>query len=511
LQTLPHPLFLPVVVLADVDRDGASEVIVGGGNRQGIDVLKGSADGTFALLGNFPGSRQATDLLVADFTGDGNLDIVATSLSDDNGVWLLPGDGTGRFGKPAYFPAGQGPLAVKAVDWGSEIRSPDGSTTLGPPDGHPDLIVANSGVIPGVTAVVGPPEVVVLPGLVDQTGAFAGFGKAQRLALAEQPLDLEVRDFNGDGAVDIVVVDRDGFFIIFSRPPSIAANLTRESGRDLGYTVHVVQPTLTITPGRPEVWFRLEVPTEALPAAGDEVLDFSGGFAHSSGAGLSMEVLDERGERLGAGERFRVRARQGETLFLHIFGVPDAQGQHGTGAYTLVIGTLPQVVLVEAQTLLPGQGGAPGGPTTSLVLAIQGDRLDPLSAEDPANYRVTWLGPDGIAGTGDDLALVVGAGSELSHPVVYDSGGNIDISSGRTYPTAVRQTVTLLFAAPLPAGSYRIELAPQIQAAPFNDDEQGLLADHLGFSGHPVVSLDAGAVREGAQLTAVDLVLARGS
>jgi hypothetical protein len=510
LQTLPHPLFLPVVVLADLDGDGASELIVGGGNQQGIDVLQGSADGPFVLLGRFPGSRQATDLVVADFTGDGNRDIVATSLSDDNGVWLLPGDGAGRFGRPAYFPAGQGPLAVKAVDWGSEIRLPDGSTTLGPPDGHPDLIVANSGVIPGVTASVGPPEVVVLPALVDQRGAFAGFGNPRRLALAEQPLDLEIRDFNRDGIADIAVVDRGGFFVIFSRPPNVPANVTRPSARDLGRTVHVVQPTLTITPGRAEAWFRLQVPIEMLPDAGDEVLDFSGGFEHTGGPGLRMEVLDEQGEQLGVGERFRIRARQGRTLFVHVFGVRDADGQFGAGAYTLVINALPQVASVEAQTLLPGAGGAPGGPTTSLVLAFRGDRLDPRSAEDPANYRVTWLGPDGIAETGDERILVVGAEPEMSRPVVYGASGNADISSGRTYPATVRQTVTLLFAAPLPAGSYLIEVAPQIRASPFHDDEQRLLTDRPGFSGHPVVSLDAGAVREGAHLTAVDLVLARG-
>ena len=44
---------------------------------------------------------------------------------------------------------------------------------------------------------------------------------------------------------------------------------------------------------------------------------------------------------------------------------------------------------------MPGIGTTPGGPTASLVVTLQGDRLDPATAENPANYRVTWLGPDG--------------------------------------------------------------------------------------------------------------------
>ena len=84
-------------------------------------------------------------------------------------------------------------------------------------------------------------------------------------------------------------------------------------------------------------------------------------------------------------------------LTLHVFGVPAADGRRGAGAYTLDIDVLPQVVSVQSQPLLPGSGPDPGGPTASLVLTFQGDRLDPASAEDAANYVVTWLGPENDA------------------------------------------------------------------------------------------------------------------
>ena len=85
--------------------------------------------------------------------------------------------------------------------------------------------------------------------------------------------------------------------------------------------VHLVQPTSTIIPGHQDAWYRLQVPSELVPGAGDQVLDFSGGFAYQTGAGLLMEVVDAAGNLRGSGERFRIVARQGETLFVHVYGL----------------------------------------------------------------------------------------------------------------------------------------------------------------------------------------------
>ncbi|HKB40001.1 MAG TPA: hypothetical protein VKD72_26430, partial [Gemmataceae bacterium] len=194
-------------------------------------------------------------------------------------------------------------------------------------------------------------------------------------------------------------------------------------------------------------------------------------------------------------------------------GVTGAGGVRGAGAYTLDIDVLPQLVSVESQPLLPGQGQNPGGPTASLVLTFQGDRLDPATAEHPANYRVTWLGPDGIAGTADDQVIPIQGGTG-NKSVVYDPSTNVSVASGNVYPTAIRQTVTLLFTDPLPAGSYQIELSPAIQTAAFNEDELGLIAGSTSLTGHPVVSRSGsqlGGVTEGARVTAQNLVFAAGA
>ena len=495
------------VRLADVNGDGNNDLI----ERDfvnGSSVLLGNGDGTFGLSTKIHG-ENGPGLAVADLNDDGHLDVVATKTNAGQVVYAL-NNGVGEFPTGSTFASvGQFPVAVAVADFGSELTLADGSIVLGPADGHADLIAANNGhTLPTVS---GPAEVVLMPGLVDENGKFAGFGKPIRLAAPKGPLDVKTADVNGDGVLDVVVVDPDGILVIFGKQPIIQRNDTPQTARDLGTVVHVVEPTLTIVPGHTDAYFRLTVPSEAYPGAGDQVLDFSGGFTNEEGAGLMMEVFDAGGNLLGAGDRFRVRAAQDSLLLVHIFGAKSADGVAGTGAYSLVIDTLAQVAGVEAHSFLPGQDGQPGGPTTSIVLVFQGDRLGAAVAEDASNYTVVWLGPDGLAGGDDDQTIPIGMGlSANSRALIYDAGSNVDVASGRAYPTAVRQTVTLLFGQALPVGSYRIEVSAKVTSDAFNEDELSLLTEHAGFAGHPVVAIGENLIDEGAVLSIQDLVLPAG-
>ncbi len=495
------------VHIADINGDGRADLVVGGSSEPRLSILLGNGDGTFAPGVNYDASRLGVGLAVGDLNGDGKLDIANTAFDQTNEVSVLLGNGDGTFQEQQSFTAGQNPVAVGIVDFGSQVTRPDGSTALGPPDGHPDLVVADSGVELGFQAISGP-EVVVLPALFDDQGVFQGFGSPEPIAAALAPIDLKVGDVNGDGAPDLVVADRDGIRIIYNKPPVIPANDTLQAARNLGTVVHDVEPTETIVPGHEDAYYTLTVPSETAHGASNEVIDFSGGFQASSGAGLAMEVLDRSGNVLGSGQRFQVTAAQGAALTLHVFGAAAADGTRGAGAYTLDIDVLPQVVSVEAQTLLPGQGALPGGATASLVVTLQGDRLDPTTAGNPANYTVTWLGPDGTAGTADDQLIRLATNFQS---VVYDPSANVDVASGKVQPTAVRQTVTLLFANPLPAGSYQVTLSSAIQAAPFTAPETTLLSASAALVGHPVVSVIDGQVTGGSVETATDLVLQSGA
>jgi hypothetical protein len=487
--------------IADVNGDGKNDLIERD-FQAGTIVLLGNGDGTFRLESRAIQPVNGPGVAVADLDGDGNVDVVTTANNTGRVLYTL-GNGDGTFqADSGAASTGQFPVAVAVADFASVAA--DGSIVIGVGDGRPDLIVSNNGR--SLPTFSGPAEVVLLAGMVDKDGHFDGFSDPVRLAAARGPLDVNVGDVNGDGVLDAIVVDRDGILVIYGRQHAIKPNDTLQTARDLGPTIHLMLPTLTITPSHQDAWYRLQVPVEVVPGSGDQVLDFSGGFVSQSGAGLMMEVVDASGQVRGSGERFRVVARQGETLLVHVVGRRDGSGAASAGAYTLVIDTLPQVVNVEAQTLLPGQLRATGGPTTSLVLVFQGDRLQASSAENPANYHVIWLGPDGIRGTADDREIPVGLGLPAnSQSVVYNAGSNVNVSSGRTHPVATRQTVTLLFGEPLPPGAYEILVSDEVLAAAFSVDELSLLSPLAG-SGHTVVMREGGTVREGSSFVATELV-----
>ncbi len=505
--------------IADFDRDGNADLAIGGNDdpNKAVSIFLGDGTGMFAFKTAFRAIRQGFALAVADLNGDANPDLFVTGIGGPGGVSVHLGNGDGTFsdlvepnsGQP-FFISGEGSTSLAVVDFGSQVGLPDGSTALGPPDGHPDIIVGNigfqSGRVPG-----GSTGVVILPGLFDDQGNFVSFGLPKPLASGKAPQSLAARDVNGDDLADVAVVDHDGVRVIYGERPTIPPNETPQTARDLGTVVHLVEPTLTIVPGHEEAFFKLTVPPEAAAGAGEQVIDFSALLEFEEGAGLSMEVRDADGSLLGSGDRFRVVAAEGDVLSLHVFGVAAADSTRGSGAYTLVIDVLPQIVGIESQPLLPGQGINPGGATASLVITFQGDRLDPATAEDPTNYQVTWLGPDGQVGGGDDQVIPIDCGSAGSRCVVYDPSANVEVASGRVFPTAVRQTVTLLFADPLPAGSYLVEVGPGVQTEDFNEGEDDLLAGDAGFAGHPVVSLQNGQVENGSRQQARDLVFAAGA
>ncbi|HEY7088349.1 MAG TPA: FG-GAP-like repeat-containing protein, partial [Tepidisphaeraceae bacterium] len=477
----------PAVLIADVNKDGNADLIYTGALDATTYVRLGKGDGiTFAQplasKGGGPG------LALADLNGDGKLDLVNCNYFTNEVSYSL-GLGNGRFGAQTIFFGGQSPVAVAVAD----VASLNPSGTLGPADGVPDILTVGTGA-PQAT-VQGPPQIMVSPG-TRNSGGVTTYGDGVHLAGGTSPLDLALSDLDGNGSLEIAFVDIDGVRLIFDAPPDIPANSTRQSARDLGTVVHLLQPTLTIVPGHADAWYRLTVPTEATSTLA-EVLDFSANFEHEQGAGLQMQVLDASGKLLGGGAHVRIAAAQGQTLYVHIL----SNSADAAGAYTLDIATLPQLVSARGQALLPGINGFTGGPTSSLVLTFQGDRLDQTVAEDPGNYLITWLGPDGLAGTADDRRIPIEIGE--AQAVVYNPGANVDVSTGLAYPTAVHQTVTLLFKDPLPAGSYRIQVSKNVVTAAFNEAEGGV-------DPHPVVTFTKSGIADGGDVSIKKAVLPTG-
>jgi hypothetical protein len=332
-------------------------------------------------------------------------------------------------------------------------------------------------------------EVILLPEQVDGNGNYAGYGAPVVLATESKAGQIVAGDF-GNGATDLAVTDTGGVEVIYGAP------LTLPSVTNLGSSVHLATQTHAITSAYPSADFTYTVPTEAAAGAGQQIVDISAQFQHIQGAGLSMTVSLAGGAVTvlqsyvsSTGIRYRVLVDQGSTLAIHV--ASNDNGTTGFGAYTLDIDVLPQVVSAQAQSPLPGD------PLTSIVLTLQGDRLDPASAENPSNYTVYQLGADGNP-VGSPIPLAQTVGLE---PVVYDDSDNLQVATGRAFPTAVRQTITLYFDKPLTAGaSYLVALAPSIQTASLGPLEAGTLAGASTFGAHPLVGMPNGIYQIGTQV-----------
>ncbi len=165
--------------MADLNRDGLPDAVVGCETWQQVVVLRGTPGGTF-VRSTFAAGGQIGGLDVGDANGDGKADIVL-AVRDKGQVAVFLGAGDGSFGPARAFAVGSDPTGVALADVSG--------------DGMPDIATANRGT--GNMSLL----------LGDGSG---GFGKRQDYEAGLWPTDLDAEDVDRDGDADVFAVDAYG-------------------------------------------------------------------------------------------------------------------------------------------------------------------------------------------------------------------------------------------------------------------------------------------------------------
>ncbi|MFO0878191.1 MAG: VCBS repeat-containing protein [Gemmataceae bacterium] len=175
------------LTLGDVNGDGYLDLVFGRVEADASSgylfwqVTFGRGDGTFVATPTVPQVEGISRPVLADFNGDGLLDLV-TLAADGRGntLQLRSGLGDGTFLPGVQIEAGSAPTALATGDLTG--------------DGQADLLVADA---------VG--SLFVFPGQ-----ARGGFGPARRLDGLESPGTIAVGDFDRDGAADVALLVQSG-------------------------------------------------------------------------------------------------------------------------------------------------------------------------------------------------------------------------------------------------------------------------------------------------------------
>lgn len=226
------------VATGDFNGDGHTDIVLGkydSGNDMGVSVFLGNSDGSFQPGITYGDSESQAFVAVADFNGDGKLDILATDNEYGN-LLVYPGKGNGTFDPPLAF-------ATNANAWGG----PDDLVVADfNKDGKPDVAVFNeeSGSI-GILINDGDGSAATVTNYqLTGTGAMLAAGDLRGKGI----IDIVAAEYYGN-AIAILLGNGDG---TFQAPVEIPLNL-ESSGEPWAVAIGDINGD-----GKPDLAFTLQ-------------------------------------------------------------------------------------------------------------------------------------------------------------------------------------------------------------------------------------------------------------
>ena len=237
-------------VTADFNRDGKLDLAVVNANEDTVSVLLGNGDGTFAAPVFYACGLSPSGIATADFNQDGKLDLVITDSpypTGEHALNILLGNGDGTFQPDLGSAPGESFMAPAVADFNGDgildlaipaVVDNEVKIFLGRGDGtFQNSLSLASQISPSQVAVTdfngdGNLDLVVASQNASNVDVFLGNGGVSfqspvLLSTDFRPIVLALGDFNGDGRIDVATANENSNAATVLLQATVAVSTTK--------------------------------------------------------------------------------------------------------------------------------------------------------------------------------------------------------------------------------------------------------------------------------------------